>query len=156
MRSPCNNRESKVLKNMSDLESCTTSVDSESEGSLVDFIEHDDDEAGGDEDFVDEAATSEVQSGSGSDEESGSEDESVPGEKPLTRDMIMDDDVEVCAQYSPAMEQEGLITTSCGLRRSARVYKGRAPVRYVDEDYVGLMTSDVDSNVEWSSDDDDE
>jgi hypothetical protein len=130
---------------MSDLESCTTSVDSDTEGSLADFIVHDEDEEEDDEEFenegVDDASTD---NGSAlQPEEKESEEESEGKEE--------DDEADVRAQYTETMEQEGLITTENGLRRSARINKGRAPVRYVDEDYIGLMTSDVDSDVQWSS-----
>ena len=112
---------------------------------MADFIEHDEEEYEDDNDFNPQEdkirrELHEVEESETREEESETKEE--------------DDDADVCAQYNPMMEQQGLITTETGLRRSARANKGRAPVRYVDEDYIGLMISDVDSDVQWSSDED--
>jgi hypothetical protein len=61
---------------------------------------------------------------------------------------------EITQQYSPQLENEGIVTDASGLRRSMRVSKGRAPARYVDEEYVGLMTEDIGSDIDRLSSDD--
>ena len=42
------------------------------------------------------------------------------------------------------MENEGLVVTSSGRRQSSRRTKGKAPVRYVDENFAKFMLEDVD------------
>ena len=131
---------------MSDLDTCSTSVDSDTEGSLADFIEHDEEEDEDEEFEMDE----ETDNGSTMHETKDEMDEET--DNGTMQSDEKDDDADVRAQYNQEMEQQGLITTETGLRRSARANKGRAPVRYVDEDYIGLMISDVDSDMQWSSD----
>lgn len=133
--------------------SCRTSSDGdESEGSLADFIEHDSQEGDGDESYTQDDGEEEEES----DEEQvtraakrarthagmpadGEED----GEEATTEE---DGDEAVKRQYNPEMEMStGSVMTDTGVRRSMRSNKGRAPVRYVDEDYAALMLEDVGS-----------
>lgn len=133
--------------------SVRTSSDDEddSEGSLADFIEHDSDEGNGDESYDNDSNET------GEDE---SEDQQVTRQAKRAR-LIADEenedegDVEettteedadevIKRQYRPEMETMcGSIITDTGVRRSMRSNKGRAPVRYVDDDYAELMLEDV-------------
>lgn len=115
---------------MSDIEDFEDSGEGDSEGSLVDFIVADD---SGDEC-----------------EDSGDSDVDVNSEEDP------DDVAEIAQQYSNKMEVEGIVVTPHGVRRSMRASKGRPPARYVDEDYVGLMTEDVGSDIEKLSSSEDE
>lgn len=114
---------------MSDVEDYSVSGDDDSEGSLVDFIvdsSHDEMEIeDGEEEVEDEDCNEDVE-----------------------------DVNEITQQYSPQLENEGIVTDATGLRRSMRVSKGRAPARYVDEEYVGLMTEDIGSDIDRLSSDD--
>ena len=127
---------------MSDVDSsCTTIDDSDSEGSLVDFIVKEEEENSEDEDE--------------DENENENENSDVNDEEEEKKDAA--DDNLVCGQYSAAMELEGLVVTETGLRRSARVSKGVAPVRYVDNDYIGLMLEDADTDISnQSSEEEDE
>lgn len=109
---------------MSDLEVFSTSGEDDSEGSLVDFI------VNSEEGEEEEASETEVEDGV----EDGVED--------------VDDVSEITRQYSEQVENEGIVTNALGLRRSMRVSKGRPPARYVDEEFVELMTEDVGSDID--------
>ena len=143
--------------------SCRTSSqgEDESEGSLADFIEHDSDEGDGEESYEEDEH---LQSSARDDE---SEDEQVTraSKRPRTHALAGDDadddekeedvdettteedpDEAIKRQYRPEMETTcGSVITDTGVRRSMRSNKGRAPVRYVDEDYAELMLEDVGS-----------
>lgn len=110
---------------MSDVEEYSDSGEGDSEGSLVDFI-------------VD----------SSNEEEEEEELEIEDGDEDV------EDVQEITQQYSETIESEGIVTNPSGLRRSTRVSKGRPPARYVDEEYVGLMTEDVGSDIEKLSSED--
>ena len=112
-------------KTMSDVEEYSDSGEGDSEGSLVNFI-------------VD----------SSHDEEEEDELEIEDGEEDA------EDVHEITQQYSDQLENEGIVTNPNGLRRSMRISKGRPPARYVDEEYVGLMTEDVGSDIDKLSSDD--
>lgn len=127
--------------------SCKTSSDGEddSEGSLADFIEHDSDEGNGEESYNDEEEGSE-------DDESEDDQVTRPGKR--ARRLADEEDVEettteedadeaIKREYRPDMEMYGSVMTDTGVRRSMRTNKGRAPVRYVDDDYAELMLEDV-------------
>jgi len=117
------------LRRVEDSESeCTTSMDDDTEGSLADFIEHDSNEPG-----EEDASYTQSEDASGSD--SGSADEMT-----LTDE---DPDEAIRRQYTAEMEMRGSILTDTGVRRSMRTTKGKAPVRYVDEDYAELMLEDI-------------
>ncbi len=158
---------------MTDVESgCTTSDENESEGSLVDFIVHDEESTDDDGDFdpmdYEESDGEIMEEDGGVEEDAGGEDDA--GEEDAGGEDAEEDDAEeegqvplvatpgddemVRAQYTGNMEHEGSVFTSTGIRRSMRTSKGRAPLRYVDDDYVGLMTEDVDSDINWSSQED--
>lgn len=115
-----------------DSEKVTSSVEDESEGSLADFIEHDSAELDAQDD-----GSYEQESGaaaSSHDEEDG-EDDTVATEE--------DPDDAIRAQYTADLEQCGSIVNDQGVRRSARANKGKAPTRYVDEEYAELMLEDL-------------
>lgn len=109
---------------MSDVEDYSVSGDDDSAGSLVDFIV----DSSHDEMEIEDAEV-----------------ENEDGEEDVN---------EITQQYSPQLENEGIVTDASGLRRSMRVSKGRAPARYVDEEYVGLMTEDIGSDIDRLSSDD--
>jgi hypothetical protein len=116
-----------------------TSSDNESEGSLAEFIEHDSaehDAVQDDESYEAECCT---ETGGGDsaeeEEEQGAEDDVVVPEE--------DPDAAIRAQYTPDMEQCGSVVNEAGVRRSTRTTKGKAPQRYVDEDYAELMLEDL-------------
>ena len=146
---------------MSDSESrCTSPENSDSEGSLVDFIVHDEDVIDDDEDEFsaeeEEEFSAEEKEEEEAEAEEKEEEKGVEAEAEAEVEMEVEctGDSMVASQYNQSMENEGLVTTATGVRRSMR--KSKAPVRYVDEDYVGLMVEDVDSNAEWSSSDGDD
>ena len=80
------------------------------------------------------------------DEDDDEDDDDEDNDEANMEDVVplVDEDDTVRCQYSTHMEAEGSILTSGGVRRSMRNSKGRAPTRYVDEEYVDLMTGDVD------------
>ncbi len=126
----------------------------------MDFIVHDEDVIDDDEDefsaeeeeeFSAEEKEEEEAEAEEKEEEKGAEAEA---EAEVEMEVECTGDSMVASQYNQSMENEGLVTTATGVRRSMR--KSKAPVRYVDEDYVGLMVEDVDSNAEWSSSDGDD
>lgn len=144
----------RVLKDC-DSSSCRTSVDEDdSEGSLANFIEHDsqEEDEGGDGDASYEEE--DENAGESDDDEvtqkakrarvhTDQTEEDAEGEETATEE---DADEAIKRQYTTEMETAcGSVITSTGVRRSMRSNKGRAPIRYVDEDYVELMLEDVDS-----------
>lgn len=119
----------------SDVEDFSESGDDDSEGSLVDFIVPDNEvemEVGGEEDEEEE------------DEEEVEEDNEVEMEVENEEE----DEEEIKRQYNPSLESQGIVTNSAGLRRSTRANKGRPPVKYIDDEYLQLMTDDVGSDIE--------
>jgi hypothetical protein len=112
----------------------TSNDEDDTEGSLVDFIEHDsaeqEDEGSYHEDDSEEEEDSDATSATEPPEEAAEEEE--------------DSDEVIKRQYNEEMERShGSVVTQEGVRRSMRSTKGRAPVRYVDEDYVELMFEDT-------------
>ena len=101
------------------------SEDSESAGSLCDFIVDDDGYDGG-----------------SSDAEEG-EDNGVDEEE--------EDDAEVRRQYNPSMESRGIVVGTDGVVRSTRSTRGKRPVQYVDDSYAEMMLDDVGSDIEHMS-----
>lgn len=124
--------------------SASSSASDDTEGSLADFIEHDSAELEDDESYTESSEEGEVSCskrprlrGDESDEEDeGDEDEA-------TTQTEEDPDDAIRRQYSPEMEQRGSVVTETGVRRSMRSTKGKAPQRYVDEDYADLMLEDI-------------
>jgi hypothetical protein len=106
----------------SDIEDFSESGDDDSEGSLVDFIVPD----------------NEV--------EVCDEEEEEEGEVEVETEE--DDEEEIKRQYNPSLESQGIVTNSAGLRRSTRANKGRPPVKYIDDEYLQLMTDDVGSDID--------
>lgn len=107
-----------------------------SEGSLADFIEHDSDEldaAQGDESYNEDDAEND-------EDEDDADDDAEQKEEDETEE---DPDVAISAQYTTEMERLGTVITQEGVRRSTRSTKGRAPTRYVDEEYAELMLEDL-------------
>lgn len=123
------------LADESDMEMETPSEErDDSEGSLADFIEHDSDEVeeedasfhGDDDDMESESAeVSENEDDEDEDEEQEEEEE--------------DPDRDVIGQYTADMETSMGLVVVDGVRRSMRSTRGKAPVRYVDEEYADLM-----------------
>ena len=101
------------------------SEDSESAGSLCDFIVDDDGYDGGSSD-------AEEGEGDGVDEEE-------------------EDDAEVRRQYNPSMESRGIVVGTDGVVRSTRSTRGKRPVQYVDDSYAEMMLDDVGSDIEHMS-----
>ena len=119
----------------SDVEDFSESGDDDSEGSLVDFIVPDNEvemEVGGEGDEDDE------DEGEDYDEEDNAME--VENEE--------EDEEEIKRQYDPSLESQGIVTNSAGLRRSTRANKGRPPVKYIDDEYLQLMTDDVGSDID--------
>ena len=117
---------------MSDADDFSNSYeDDDSEGSLVDFIVGDDEEV---EEVEDDGMEVEMN-------EDGDEEEDVE---------------EITKQYTPSLENQGIVLNSQGLRRSTRVTKGKPPVKYVDDEYLNLMTEDIGSDLDKLSSDSDE
>ena len=116
----------------SDVEDFSESGDDDSEGSLVDFIVPDNevDMEGGGEDEEEEEGENEME--------------------------VEDDEEEIKRQYDPSLESQGIVINSAGLRRSTRANKGRPPVKYIDDEYLQLMTDDVGSDIEKLSSSDEE
>ena len=114
---------------------CEDSEDSDSTGSLAEFIVPDDEEEveeGHDEDDDDE-------------EEDEKDEEGVPvavDEAPMAVLIETDEEAEIRRQYTEDMERQGSILIG-GVRRSMRKTKGVAPSVYVDEHFVELMTEDT-------------
>ena len=106
----------------SDIEDFSESGDDDSEGSLVDFIVPD----------------NEV--------EVCDEEEEEEGEVEVETEE--DEEEEIKRQYNPSLESQGIVTNSAGLRRSTRANKGRPPVKYIDDEYLQLMTDDVGSDID--------
>jgi hypothetical protein len=124
------NKTHAIQKIMSDLDDFSNSGEDDSEGSLVDFIV-------GDEELDEE------EEGGGMDVE--------------TNDDGEEEDVEeITNQYNPTLETHGIVLNSQGLRRSTRVTKGKPPVKYVDDEYLQLMTDDIGSDLDKLSSDEDE
>jgi hypothetical protein len=116
----------------SDIEDFSESGDDDSEGSLVDFIVPDNEvemEVGG---------------------EGGEEDEEVEEDNEVEMEVENEeeDEEEIKRQYNPSLESQGIVTNSAGLRRSTRANKGRPPVKYIDDEYLQLMTDDVGSDID--------
>lgn len=146
-------------------ERCTSSdYESDTEGSLADFIEHDEDEYVDDDDeelYNSESASTSSEnmsvddSGGHDDDDNGGNNNSEDGEHgcgDAQQETCTDEDAEIVRGYTANMEQQGLQMIQ-GVRRSMRVNKGVAPQRYVDEDYLSLMLSDVDvSSLDGQSD----
>lgn len=117
---------------MSDADDFSNSYeDDDSEGSLVDFIVGDDEEV---EEVEEDDMEVEMN-------EDGDEEEDVE---------------EITKQYTPSLENQGIVLNSQGLRRSTRVTKGKPPVKYVDDEYLNLMTEDIGSDLDKLSSDSDE
>jgi len=135
------------------------SGDSDEEGSLVDFIVHDsgedddddddDDATAGDDDDddddeesggggEDDEAEHEERDGEGDGEGEGDGDGDGDGDE--TDDAVGDQ--EILSQYTADMENLGMVLVD-GVRRSCRLTKGQAPIRYVDPDYIELMLEDT-------------
>jgi len=135
------------------------SGDSDEEGSLVDFIVHDsgedddddddDDATAGDDDDddddeesggggEDDEAEHEERDGEGDGEGEGDGDGDGDGDE--TDDAVGDQ--EILSQYTADMENHGMVLVD-GVRRSCRLTKGQAPIRYVDPDYIELMLEDT-------------
>jgi hypothetical protein len=127
----------RVVEDTEESEDVRTSDDMDSpgddtEGSLADFIEHDSAEA----EQTDASYTA------SSDDESLS----AAGDAEPEQCSETDDDPDECIkrQYSNNMEHAcGSVITPAGVRRSMRANKGKAPTRYVDEDYAELMLEDM-------------
>lgn len=127
----------RVLQDSEDSDEVRTSDDmvsreDDTEGSLADFIEHDSAEA----DNTDASYTA------SSDDESVSANAEAEEQSSETDD----DDPDECIkqQYKDDMEHAcGSVITPAGVRRSMRANKGKAPTRYVDEDYAELMLEDM-------------
>ena len=124
----------------------TSSADDESEGSLADFIEHDSAELDDDdasyresEEEEDEDAVRKKRARVMDEEESESDTEEEE-DATVTEE---DPDDAIRQQYSTEMEQRGSVLIDGGVRRSMRSNKGKAPQRYVDEDYADLMLEDI-------------
>lgn len=111
----------------------TSSSTEDTEGSLADFIEHDSDE-------LDAAQEDESYE---QDEEQEDEDEEETDTEQKDQDTEEDPDAAIQALYTPDMEQLGSVITAEGVRRSTRATKGKAPTRYVDEEYADLMLEDL-------------
>jgi hypothetical protein len=109
--------------------------DDDSEGSLVDFIVDDDEEEEEEEDDMGE--------------DNASYDGDEDGDE-------VEDVAEITQQYNPSLESHGIVLNSEGLRRSSRLTKGKPPVKYVDEDYLQLMTEDIGSDLDKMSSESDE
>ena len=109
----------------------SSSVD-DSEGSLAQFIEHDSAELDDDPDapYSEEHGTS--------DDDCSNDDEA-----PSVSYTEEDPDDLIARQYTSQMEMAGSVIMESGVRRSMRANKGKAPTRYVDEDYATLMLEDV-------------
>ena len=119
------------LADESDMEMETPSEEpDDSEGSLADFIEHDSDEA-------DDASYHSDEEEEDEEEDVAEEEAEVEEEKEEQHDH--DSDQDVIQQYTPAMETSMGSVVVDGVRRSMRSTRGRAPVRYVDEEYAELM-----------------
>lgn len=127
----------RATQNDSDCESSsggiTSSSNEDTEGSLADFIEHDSDEL----DAAQEDESYEQDEEQDEDEEEGTDTEQKDQE---TEE---DPDAAIRALYTPDMEQLGSVITAEGVRRSTRATKGKAPTRYVDEEYADLMLEDL-------------
>ena len=119
----------------SDMEMETPSDErDDSEGSLADFIEHDSDEAD------DASYHGEEEEDDGNESEAEDESEADDNEEEaVEQEEEQDSDLDVIQQYTPAMETTMGSVVVDGVRRSMRSTRGRAPVRYVDEEYVELM-----------------
>lgn len=104
------------------------SEDSDSAGSLQDFIVND--EYDGDV------------------SEGGGEGEDEPDDEETTENV---DDEDVRNQYTPDMETKGIVHAPNGLIRSTRCTRGKKPVYYVDEGYTEMMLDDVGSDLEHMS-----
>jgi hypothetical protein len=116
----------------SDVEDFSESGDDDSEGSLVDFI----------------VADNEVEVEARGDEEDEEEEGGVEN--------VEEDEEEIKRQYDPSLESQGIVTNSAGLRRSTRTNKGRPPVKYIDDEYLQLMTDDVGSDIDKLSSEEEE
>ena len=114
----------------SDVEDFSESGDGDSEGSLVDFIVPDND--------VDV------------------EEEDDDDVEDYEMEVEEDDMEEIKRQYTPTLESQGIVTNAAGLRRSTRTNKGRPPVKYIDDEYLQLMTDDVGSDIDKLSSSDEE
>jgi hypothetical protein len=102
----------------------------DSEGSLADFIEHDSAEQD-DDSFKEEEEEEEASKDESEDVSKDESDEEEEEEEDPDRDVVQ--------QYTPAMETTMGSVVVDGVRRSMRSTRGRAPVRYVDEEYAELM-----------------
>ena len=126
------------MSDESDVKPIVTSEESESEGSLAEFIVHDSDEEGDDVDDTFVCSTN-----------VDSDDETRPSvceEEVCEEDgevETKDEDEVVAMQYTEDMEVEGSVVNELGVRRSMRSNKGKVPTRYVDEEYCNLMMDDV-------------
>jgi hypothetical protein len=138
----------------------TSSSNEDTEGSLADFIEHDSDELD---------AAQEDESYEQDEEHEEEEEEEGTDTEQKDPDTEEDPDAAIRALYTPDMEQLGSVITVEGVRRSTRATKGKAPTRYVDEEYADLMLEDLtaedraqlaqefssDSSEQWNGEEDD-
>src|SRR3989344_4759497 len=138
-----------------DNESVATSVEDESEGSLAEFIDHDSDEiVAEDDEFKEQEQEQDGPEEEDEDEEAEDSNEtSECASECGTEEKEETEDKEVIEQYNSDTERHGLRYEK-GVRRSMRVNKGKAPVRYMDENFVCLMLSDVSCDEIYSNDDD--
>lgn len=123
------------------------SEEEDTEGSLADFIVHDSEEEIDDVSF--EAKSESEESNSHDDDDDEDEDEggecaSAAETSTAAPDCAEEDsDEDIKRQYRAEMEHtEGTVFTN-GVRRSMRASKGKAPVRYIDDDYAALMLEDT-------------
>lgn len=121
----------------------SSSDSDDTEGSLADFIEHDSAEADDDASYQEsESSEAEVKVTSKRLRCISSSEEEEEAEETTTQTED-DPDEAIRRQYSADMEQRGSVVTEGGVRRSMRITKGKAPTRYVDEDYAELMLEDI-------------
>ena len=136
IRTHYNQRKTPHSRSECDSSSCLSSGDNDTEGSLADFIEHDSDER----DAAQEDESYEQDEEQDEDDEDETDAEAKGEEEEEEEE---DPDAAIKAQYTPDMEQLGSVITVEGVRRSTRATKGKAPTRYVDEEYADLMLEDL-------------
>ena len=127
--------------------------DEGTEGSLADFIEHDEDEGSGDSSYEEDREEDEEDEDEDEDEDE-EEDEEEEKEEADEEDSTLDSDDASVIREAQVVATE--VVPEGGLRRSTRSTKGKAPVKYMDEYYVDFMLEDVDVEAVLQDDEDED